>query len=103
MSYAPFEPSSDLMKHQTHTIYAFCSHCIALCSYRYGADASRLTDNSLHTATNIGFTAYNMKHIGVKAIAKRTAKDTGKALMKDYETNPVNKNQTQPPPPSSSS
>ncbi|XP_072040462.1 spartin-like isoform X2 [Amphiura filiformis] len=71
---------------------------VEVVQHKYGTDAGRLADNSLNTATNIGFTAYNMKHLGIKAIAKRTAKDTGKALVKDYETKPDDP----PPPPSSS-
>ena len=53
--------------------------------YRYGNDAGRITDNSLGAVTNIGFAAYNFSHIGIKAIAKRTAKDTGHALVNEYE------------------
>ncbi|XP_033632094.1 spartin-like [Asterias rubens] len=53
--------------------------------HKYGDDAARLTDTSLDAATNIGFTAYNLNHIGVKAIAKRAAKDTGKAVFEDYK------------------
>ena len=29
-------------------------------------------------------TAYNANHLGVKAIAKRAAKDTGKAVFEDF-------------------
>ena len=29
-------------------------------------------------------TAYNANHLGVKAIAKRAAKDTGKAVLQDF-------------------
>ena len=29
-------------------------------------------------------TAYNANHLGVKAIAKRAAKDTGKAVLEDF-------------------
>ena len=68
----------------------FISISIYLC--RYGDDAARITDNSLGTVTNIGFTAYNFSNIGVKAVAKRTAKDTGKALVSECESRPLNTN-----------
>ncbi len=57
--------------------------------YRYGDDAGRITNNSLGAVTNLGFTAYNFSHLGVKAVAKRTAKDAGRALVNDYENRPL--------------
>ena len=38
----------------------------------------------MYSAGNIGVAAYNFNHLGVKAIAKRAAKDTGKAVVQDY-------------------
>ena len=33
----------------------------------------------------MGIAAHNFNNLGVKAIAKRAAKDTGKAVMEDYK------------------
>lgn len=51
--------------------------------YRYGSDAGKFTENTLYAAGNLGVTVYNTNHLGVKAIAKRAAKDTGLAVIED--------------------
>ena len=56
----------------------------AACFQRYGKDAGELTEHTLYSAGNIAMTAYNANHLGVKAIAKRAAKDTGKAVLQDF-------------------
>lgn len=61
---------------------------------RYGEDAGYFTENTLYTVGNVAMTAYNANHLGVKAIAKRAAKETGKEVLRGY----VDKsNQKQPP------
>lgn len=42
-----------------------------------------MADNAIHGALNIGITAWNVDNIGVKAIAKRSAKEAGFALLTD--------------------
>ncbi|XP_072171171.1 spartin-like [Diadema setosum] len=51
--------------------------------HKYGTDAGRITDSSLKTVANIGVSAHNLNNLGVKALAKRTAKDTGKEVVRD--------------------
>ena len=56
-----------------------------MCSlFRYGDEAGVLADNSLYTAGNTALAGHNLRNLGVKAIAKRAAKDAGKALVEDY-------------------
>ncbi|XP_030836214.1 spartin [Strongylocentrotus purpuratus] len=60
--------------------------------HKYGVNAGRLTGTSLATVGNIGISAHNFNNIGVKAIAKRTAKDTGKVVVREMsESNDCNK------------
>ena len=58
--------------------------------FRYGPEAGKLAENTVYSATNIGLTAHTMSHLGPKAVAKRVAKDAGKAVVNDYnaEANP---------------
>lgn len=51
--------------------------------YRYGQQAGQLADNTLYAAGNLAMTAYNVDSLGIKAVAKRAAKDTGKAVIQD--------------------
>ncbi|KAL8576339.1 hypothetical protein ACOMHN_048906 [Nucella lapillus] len=56
---------------------------VATVHHKYGDEAGRLTENTVYAAGNIAMTAYNADNLGIKAIAKRAAKDTGKAVLKD--------------------
>lgn len=53
--------------------------------YKYGHDAGEATHNAVDSAVNVGLTAYNIDNIGIKAMVKRTAKQTGHTLLEDYK------------------
>lgn len=52
---------------------------------RYGAAAGQATDHAVNSAINVGVTAFNVDNLGVKAVVKRTGKQTAKALLEDYK------------------
>ena len=56
-----------------------------LLTLRYGDDAGHATHNAVSSAINVGVTAFNIDHIGVKAIVKKTAKETGHAVLDEYK------------------
>ncbi|NXD72193.1 SPART protein, partial [Eolophus roseicapillus] len=53
--------------------------------YKYGDDAGHATDNAVNSAINVGVTAFNIDNIGIKAVVKRTAKETGHAVLDEYK------------------
>lgn len=53
--------------------------------WRYGAAAGQATDHAVNSAINVGITAFNVDNLGVKAVVKRTGKQTAKALLEDYK------------------
>ncbi|XP_009078067.1 PREDICTED: spartin isoform X1 [Acanthisitta chloris] len=53
--------------------------------YKYGEDAGHATDNAMNSAINVGVTAFNIDNIGIKAVVKRTAKETGHAVLDEYK------------------
>ncbi|NXF92772.1 SPART protein, partial [Eubucco bourcierii] len=53
--------------------------------YKYGEDAGHATDNAMNSAINLGRTAFNIENIGIKAVVKRTAKETGHAVLDEYK------------------
>nr|XP_025039117.1 spartin isoform X4 [Pelodiscus sinensis] len=53
--------------------------------HKYGDDAGHATDNAMNSAINVGVTAFNIDNIGVKAIVKKTAKETGYAVLDEYK------------------
>uniref|UniRef100_A0AC11B0U6 Spartin n=1 Tax=Ovis aries TaxID=9940 RepID=A0AC11B0U6_SHEEP len=53
--------------------------------YKYGHTAGEATHNAVDSAINVGVTAYNIDNIGIKAMVKKTAKQTGHTLLEDYK------------------
>uniref|UniRef100_A0A8C6FAQ2 Spartin n=1 Tax=Monodon monoceros TaxID=40151 RepID=A0A8C6FAQ2_MONMO len=53
--------------------------------YKYGHTAGEATHNAVDSAINVGVTAYNIDNVGIKAIVKKTAKQTGHTLLEDYK------------------
>ncbi|XP_005077515.1 spartin isoform X1 [Mesocricetus auratus] len=53
--------------------------------YKYGHNAGEATHSAVDSAINVGLTAYNIDNIGIKAIVKKTAKQTGHTLLQDYQ------------------
>lgn len=39
----------------------------------------------MSSAINVGVTAFNIDHIGIKAVVKKTAKETGHAVLDEYK------------------
>lgn len=52
---------------------------------RYGAAAGQATDHAMDSAINVGVTAFNIDNLGIKAIVKKTGKQTAKAILDDYK------------------
>uniref|UniRef100_A0A287CY69 Spartin n=1 Tax=Ictidomys tridecemlineatus TaxID=43179 RepID=A0A287CY69_ICTTR len=53
--------------------------------YKYGHNAGEATHHAVDSAINVGLTAYNIDNIGIKAVVKKTAKQTGQKLLEDYQ------------------
>lgn len=53
--------------------------------YKYGHNAGEATHHAVDSAINVGVTAYNIDNIGIKAVVKKTAKQTGQKLLEDYQ------------------
>lgn len=53
--------------------------------YKYGYNAGEATHNAVDSAVNVGVTAYNINNIGIKAMVKKTATQTGHTLLEDYQ------------------
>uniref|UniRef100_A0A2K6G9H5 Spartin n=1 Tax=Propithecus coquereli TaxID=379532 RepID=A0A2K6G9H5_PROCO len=53
--------------------------------YKYGHTAGEATHSAVDSAVNVGVTAYNINNIGIKAMVKKTATQTGHTLLEDYQ------------------
>uniref|UniRef100_A0A224Z8G8 Spartin n=1 Tax=Rhipicephalus zambeziensis TaxID=60191 RepID=A0A224Z8G8_9ACAR len=57
---------------------------VEVIGYKYGTDAAQVVDNAMNSVTNVTMATYAFRGIGLKPIAKRTAKETGKAILQEY-------------------
>ena len=73
------------------TFARLSTHDTHLCYFRYGQEAGKLTENTMYSAGNVAMTAYSASNLGVKAIVKKAAKDTGRAVLEDYHKDIANK------------
>lgn len=64
---------------------SLANETVELVNHKYGDNAGDITNSALHAVGNFTMTAYNVSSLGIKGIAKRTAKNTGKALVEDYQ------------------
>ncbi|XP_015241857.1 PREDICTED: spartin-like isoform X1 [Cyprinodon variegatus] len=53
--------------------------------HKYGSAAGQATDHAVNSAINVGITAFNIDNLGIKAVVKRTGKQTAKAILEDYK------------------
>ncbi|GFT02187.1 spartin [Nephila pilipes] len=60
------------------------SETVNIVGHRYGNEAGEVVGNAVFAIGNLALTTHNVQSLGVKSIAKRTAKDAGKAVLKDY-------------------
>ncbi|XP_055022803.1 spartin-like [Boleophthalmus pectinirostris] len=58
---------------------------VSTVKHKYGAAAGQATDHAVNSAINVGLTAFNIDNLGIKAVVKKTGKETAKAILKDYE------------------
>ncbi|XP_066977714.1 spartin isoform X3 [Macrobrachium rosenbergii] len=58
---------------------------VKVVTHKYGEEAGALTDNTMYAVGQTAMAGHNIASLGVKGIAKRAAKDTGKALVYQHE------------------
>ncbi|XP_039601736.1 spartin a [Polypterus senegalus] len=61
------------------------SETVRTVKYKYGAAAGVATDNAVNSAINVGVTAFNIDNLGIKAVVKKTGKETAKVILEDYK------------------
>ncbi|XP_032358497.1 spartin isoform X2 [Etheostoma spectabile] len=61
------------------------SETVTTVKHKYGAAAGQATDHAVNSAINVGLTAFNVDNLGIKAVVKRTGKQTAKAILEDYK------------------
>ncbi|KAM5181812.1 spartin isoform 2-T2 [Mantella aurantiaca] len=64
--------------------------------YKYGKDAGHATHDAVNSAINVGVTAFNIDHLGIKAIVKKTAKETSHSILDEYKLSEKQKKKGDP-------
>lgn len=57
---------------------------VQVVGHKYGTDAAQVVDNAMNSVTNVTAATAAVRGLGLKGIAKRTAKQTGKAILQEY-------------------
>ncbi|XP_059154134.1 spartin-like [Physella acuta] len=57
-------------------------------NHKFGEEAAGFTENTMYAAGNVVLTSHNVHNLGMKAIAKRAVKDTGRALLEEGRNAP---------------
>ncbi|XP_010868690.2 spartin isoform X1 [Esox lucius] len=71
------------------------SETVSTVKHKYGAAAGQATDHAVNSAINMGVTAFNIDNLGVKAVVKKTGKQTAVAILEDYNLHGPTTNQNQ--------
>ncbi|XP_060929045.1 spartin b isoform X2 [Limanda limanda] len=71
------------------------SETVTTVKHKYGAAAGQATDSAVNSAINVGLTAFNIDNLGIKAVVKRTGKQTAKAILEDYKLQEKPENEKQ--------
>ncbi|XP_056139779.1 spartin b isoform X2 [Lampris incognitus] len=61
------------------------SETVTTVKHKYGSAAGQATDHAVNSAINVGLTAFNIDNLGVKAMVKKTGKQTAEAILEDYK------------------
>ncbi|TMS07547.1 Spartin [Larimichthys crocea] len=61
------------------------SETVTTVKHKYGAAAGQATDHAVNSAINVGITAFNVDNLGIKAVVKRTGRQTAQAILEDYK------------------
>ncbi|MBN3278097.1 SPART protein, partial [Polyodon spathula] len=61
------------------------SETVHTVKHKYGTAAGQATDNAVNSAVNIGVAAFNIDNLGIKAVVKKTGKETASAILEDYK------------------
>ncbi|XP_054926650.1 spartin-like isoform X2 [Dermacentor andersoni] len=64
---------------------SLANETVEVIGHKYGADAAQVVDNAMNSVTNVTMATTAVRGLGLKRIAKRTAKETGKAILQEYE------------------
>ncbi|XP_068570849.1 spartin b isoform X2 [Cebidichthys violaceus] len=61
------------------------SATVTTVKHKYGAAAGQATDHAVNSAINVGLTAFNVDNLGIKAVVKKTGKQTARTILEDYK------------------
>lgn len=63
---------------------SLANETVEVVGYKYGADAAQVVDAAMNSVTNVTMATTAVRGLGFKGVAKRTAKETGKAILQEY-------------------
>lgn len=64
--------------------YSLANETVQTVQHKYGPEVGDAVDNAVFSVGNVALAAHNVSSMGVKAVAKKTVKETGKAMLTEY-------------------
>jgi len=66
-------------------VSSLANNTVDIVQHKYGEEAGEVAKDTAATAGNAALTAFNTKNLAPKGVAKRVAKDTGRAIIAAYK------------------
>ncbi|CAN7998544.1 unnamed protein product [Ixodes hexagonus] len=63
---------------------SLANETVQIVGHKYGQDAAQVVDHAIYSVGNVALTTNSVRGLGVRGLAKRTAKETGKAILEEY-------------------
>ncbi|EEC14904.1 conserved hypothetical protein [Ixodes scapularis] len=63
---------------------SLANETVQIVGHKYGQDAAQVVDHAIYSVGNVALTTNSVRSLGVRGLAKRTAKETGKAILEEY-------------------
>ncbi|XP_018013248.1 spartin isoform X2 [Hyalella azteca] len=76
-------------------VTSLADNTVKVVKHKYGAEAGEFTDNAMYAVGQSAMAGHNIASLGVKGVAKKAAKSTGKALVESHYEKKTGKEQQQ--------
>lgn len=63
---------------------SLANETVEIVGHKYGQDAAQVVDHAIYSVGNVALTTNSVNSLGIRGLAKRTAKETGKAILEEY-------------------
>lgn len=63
---------------------SLANETVQIVGHKYGTDAAQVVDHAMYSVGNVALATNSIRSLGIRGLAKRTAKETGKSILQEY-------------------